>query len=186
MESVQSEDAKVATAYRAPEGPDLHRAFWEPPTQGRRDPTLNAEREPPEDYGDTLRRSLGVEAGKGRSRRGQEHLKEEAYGSRRPALDQQEHKPKADWPRMARGRRQPGFRPTGDPRPPARPPIPRTRDHRGKHNNQEGEPGGRNPDQGCRTFTESYKGSQPRAAKTPPSTGRKNPWRPTGVRREDL
>ena len=89
-ESAQSEDAKEATPDRTPEGPDLHRVFRGPPTQGRRDPTPDAEWEPPEAYGSTPRGPLGGEAGKGRSCGGQERPREEDYCSKRPAPNHQE------------------------------------------------------------------------------------------------
>ena len=47
-ESAQYEKAKETAADRAPEGPDIHRVFRGHPTQGRKDPTLDAEREPQE------------------------------------------------------------------------------------------------------------------------------------------
>ena len=71
-ESAQSYDAKEATADGTPEGPDLHRVFLGPPTQGRRETTLDAEWKPPKAHGGTPGGLLGAEAGKGRSRGGQE------------------------------------------------------------------------------------------------------------------
>ena len=96
-ENAQSEDAKEATADRTPEGPDLHQVFRGPPTQGRRDPPLNAKQKPLEAYGGTPRGLPGVEAGKGRSHGGQESPKEEDYRTRRPSPDQQEDALETDW-----------------------------------------------------------------------------------------
>ena len=78
---------RKAAAARAPEGPDIHRIIRGHPTQGRRNPTIDAEREPLEAYRDTLGGPIGVEGGKGRSHKGQERPMEEDYGSRRPAPD---------------------------------------------------------------------------------------------------
>ena len=96
-ESAQFQDAKEAAADRTPEGPDVRRVSRGPPAQGRGNPTLDAEQEPLEAYEDTLGGPLGVKGGKGRSRKGQERPKEEDYGSRPPALDQQEDAPEVDW-----------------------------------------------------------------------------------------
>ena len=78
--------------------PDLHRLARRHPTQGRRDPTLDAEREPLEGYGNMPRGPLGLVVEKKRGRGGQEWPEEEEYCSRCPAPDRQEDAPEADGP----------------------------------------------------------------------------------------
>ena len=84
---------------------------------------------------------LGLKRGKGHGCGGQEHPEEEDYYSRRHTLDLQEDAPEPDeqTTRITRVRRAPGFRPKQDQRPPTRPPIQRTQDYRGKHNDKAGE-----------------------------------------------
>ena len=58
--SAQYEEAKEAAANRAPEGPDIQRVFRGHPTQGHKDPTLDAEREPQETQ-DPIRPNVNTE-----------------------------------------------------------------------------------------------------------------------------
>ena len=65
--------------------------------------------------------------------------------------------------RITRGRRQLGSRPTREQRPPACPPTPRTRDYRGKHDNQAT---GRNPPVTQRARLEEEELPRPRTTRS--------------------
>ena len=81
---------------RTPRRSDLNRVRRRPPAQGCKDPTLDAEREPQEAHGGTLRGLPGSKGGKGRGRGGRECPEEEEYCSRHPAPEQSEDAQKAE------------------------------------------------------------------------------------------